>query len=132
MMRIRMISRNPSDYKRETSDDIFKIRRNYAPNIHPFTLEREYVRATNSAKLEKVMAKPFLGCLQGTTDSVGIISLNPETLGLAVLGTADGNASCFCLMYRFNTGMCLTENSFLNPKRMRAKLEEYATLTTHV
>ena len=32
---------------------------------HPFEAEREYTRALNSVKLEKVFAKPFLGALDG-------------------------------------------------------------------
>ncbi|CAH8526431.1 unnamed protein product [Dicrocoelium dendriticum] len=89
-MKVRMLSRNPSDFRRETSDDIFKIPRNYHPSEHPLSSEREYVRAINSAKLQRMMAKPFLGSLEGTTEKMTCISLNSETLGLAVFGTADG------------------------------------------
>ncbi|KAF6775216.1 hypothetical protein AHF37_05564 [Paragonimus kellicotti] len=89
-MKVRMLSRNPSDFKRETKDDIFKIPRNYSASEHPFSAEREYVRAVNSAKLQRMMAKPFLGSLEGTTERITCISLNSETLGVAVFGTADG------------------------------------------
>ncbi|VDM31192.1 unnamed protein product [Hydatigera taeniaeformis] len=89
-MKIRLLSRNPADYLRETADDIFKMPRNYSATEHPFAAEREYVRALNSAKLSRMMAKPFLGCLEGTTDTMTVMSLNTETVGLAVFGTADG------------------------------------------
>ncbi|VDD74741.1 unnamed protein product [Mesocestoides corti] len=89
-MKIHMLSRKPSDYLRETADDIFKMPRNYSGNEHPFASEREYIRALNSAKLSRMMAKPFLGCLEGTTDSMTVMSLNTEKVGLAVFGTADG------------------------------------------
>ncbi|KAA3671544.1 WD repeat and SOF domain-containing protein 1 [Paragonimus westermani] len=89
-MKVRMLSRNPSDFRRETKDDIFKIPRNYSASEHPFSAEREYVRALNSAKLQRMMAKPFLGSLEGTTERITCISLNSETLGIAVFGTADG------------------------------------------
>ncbi|KAL7062369.1 hypothetical protein AAHC03_01304 [Spirometra sp. Aus1] len=89
-MKIHMLSRNPSDYRRETADDIFKMPRNYDIAEHPFASEREYIRAMNSAKLSRLMAKPFLGCLEGTTDNMSTMSLNTEKVGLAVFGTADG------------------------------------------
>ncbi|KAH9286690.1 DDB1- and CUL4-associated factor 13 [Echinococcus granulosus] len=89
-MKIRMLSRNPADYLRETADDIFKMPRNHSVTEHPFAAEREYVRALNSAKLSRMMAKPFIGCLEGTTDTMTVMSLNTEKVGLAVFGTADG------------------------------------------
>ncbi|KAL5967145.1 DDB1 and CUL4-associated factor 13 [Taenia solium] len=89
-MKIRILSRNPADYLRETVDDIFKMPRNYSATEHPFAAEREYVRALNSAKLSRMMAKPFIGCLEGTTDTMTVMSLNTEKVGLAVFGTADG------------------------------------------
>ncbi|CAL8086155.1 unnamed protein product [Calicophoron daubneyi] len=89
-MKVRMLSRNPSDFRRETADDIFKIPRNYDGLEHPFAAEREYVRAINAAKLSRMMAKPFLGALEGTTERMTCLSLNSETLELAVFGTADG------------------------------------------
>ncbi|CAH8530617.1 unnamed protein product [Heterobilharzia americana] len=89
-MKVRMLSRNPSDFRRETADDIFKIPRNQSVTEHPFASEREYVRALNAAKLGRMMAKPFLGALEGTSERMTALSLNTETLGLAVFGTADG------------------------------------------
>ncbi|OON22577.1 hypothetical protein X801_01519 [Opisthorchis viverrini] len=63
---------------------------NYDAAEHPFSAEREYIRAVNAAKLQRMMAKPFLGALEGTTEQMVCLSLNSETLGLAVFGTADG------------------------------------------
>ncbi len=37
----------------------------FSQTEHPFEAEREYTRALNSVKLEKVFAKPFLGALDG-------------------------------------------------------------------
>lgn len=70
--------------------------RNSSLTEHPFAVEREYVRAINSAKLEKMMSKPFLGALEGTSEIMTCLSLNSETLGLAVFGTADGKV---CVYY---------------------------------
>lgn len=60
-MKIKVISRNPNDYIRETKLDIHKMPRNYSPEVHPFQAQREYVRALNATKLERMFAKPFLG-----------------------------------------------------------------------
>nr|CUU00431.1 hypothetical transcript [Hymenolepis microstoma] len=90
-MKIRILSRNPADYQRQTKDDIFKMPRNASSTEHPFAAEREYIRALNAAKLSRMMAKPFIGCLVGTTDTMTVISLNTEKVGLAVFGTFDGN-----------------------------------------
>lgn len=82
--------------------------RNHSATEHPFAAEREYVRALNSAKLSRMMAKPFVGCLEGTTDTMTVMSLNTEKVGLAVFGTADGKVLCAvgCFNYfRFNIGM---------------------------
>ncbi|KAK4469015.1 hypothetical protein MN116_000158, partial [Schistosoma mekongi] len=89
-MKVRMLCRNPSDFRRETADDIFKIPRNQKVTEHPFFSEREYVRAMNAAKLGRMMAKPFLGALEGTHERVTTISLNTETLGVIAVRTTDG------------------------------------------
>ncbi|KAG5450595.1 DDB1- and CUL4-associated factor 13, partial [Clonorchis sinensis] len=73
-----------------TDIPVFKNVTNYDASEHPFAAEREYVRAVNAAKLQRMMAKPFLGALEGTTEQMVCLSLNSETLGLAVFGTADG------------------------------------------
>ncbi|KAM3181635.1 hypothetical protein ACTXT7_013989 [Hymenolepis weldensis] len=89
-MKVRLLSRNPADYQRQTKDDIFKMPRNVSSTEHPFAAEREYIRALNAAKLSRMMAKPFIGCLAGTTDTMTVMSLNTEKVGLAVFGTFDG------------------------------------------
>lgn len=67
MPKIKVLSRNPDDYVRETKHDIHKMPRNYAPDVHPMAQAREYVRALNATKLERVFAKPFIASLDGHT-----------------------------------------------------------------
>ena len=51
-------------YEKQTNSEIEKVFRNPSDaNIHPFQKAREYKRALNAAKLEKVFAKPFLEAL---------------------------------------------------------------------
>ena len=61
MVKVKMLKRDPADHLRETKQDIHKLSRNYDPELHPFDVNREYVRAANAVKLERVFAKPFLG-----------------------------------------------------------------------
>lgn len=78
------------------------------------------MRAINAAKLERIMAKPFIGALEGTTERMTCISLNSETLGLSVFGTADGKVCSIMLIHHlrlvFNAdtilGYCAEKEDF--------------------
>ncbi|VDP09087.1 unnamed protein product [Soboliphyme baturini] len=89
-MKVKVISRNPDDYLRETKNDIFKTPRNYDPALHPFQQSREYVRALNAAKLERVFAKPFLASLDGHLDGLNCLSKHPSHLSILLSGSFDG------------------------------------------
>ena len=58
------------------------VPRNYDPLLHPFEAPREYVRALNATKLERVFAKPFLGALDGHRDGVRCLAKHPTALSL--------------------------------------------------
>lgn len=66
------------------------VPRNYDPKLHHFEAAREYVRALNATKLERVFAKPFVGNLDGHTDAVSCIAKNPKSLSLVLSGAYDG------------------------------------------
>nr|XP_023021235.1 DDB1- and CUL4-associated factor 13 [Leptinotarsa decemlineata] len=89
-MKVKVISRNPDEYLRETKYDLHKVQRNYDPSLHPFEAAREYTRALNAVKLEKVFAKPFIGNLDGHRDSVSCISKHPKKLSELISGSFDG------------------------------------------
>ncbi|CAH2076663.1 unnamed protein product, partial [Iphiclides podalirius] len=88
-VKIKVISRNPEDYLRSTKRDIHKIPRNYDPSLHPLEAPREYVRAMNAVKLERVFAKPFIGSLDGHRDGVSSMAKHPNKLALLVSGAFD-------------------------------------------
>lgn len=69
---------------------MFSVPRNYDPSLHPFEAPREYVRALNATKLERVFAKPFIGSLDGHWDSVNCLSKHPTQLSLLLSGACDG------------------------------------------
>ena len=49
-----------------------------SPELHPFEAEREYQRALNAVKLERVFAKPFLGSLDGHRDGLTCLAKHPK------------------------------------------------------
>lgn len=89
-MKFKVLSRLESDYTRERKDDVLKIHRNPDPKLHPFEKAREYTRALNAAKLNKVFAKPFVGALDGHMDSVYSMAVNKKSLVSFVSGACDG------------------------------------------
>lgn len=72
-MRIKVLSRDEKKYTRERPNDLQRVQRNAAPELHPFERAREYKRALNAVKLDRVFAKPFLG--NSTYLSVSLIFL---------------------------------------------------------
>ncbi|XP_067010054.1 DDB1- and CUL4-associated factor 13 [Anabrus simplex] len=89
-MRVKVLSRNPDEYLRETKRDIHKVPRNYDPDLHAFEASREYTRALNSTKLERVFAKPFIGNLEGHKDGVSCLGKHPQRLSFLISGSYDG------------------------------------------
>lgn len=89
-MKVKVITRNPDDYLRETKFENHKVHRNYDPDLHPFEAAREYTRALNAVKLERVFAKPFVCSLDGHRDSVSCISKHPQKLSSIISGAFDG------------------------------------------
>ncbi len=64
--------------------------RNYDNTLHPLEVSREYTRALNSTKLERVFAKPFIGNLDGHIDGVHTLSKHPNRLNIILSGACDG------------------------------------------
>ncbi|RZF38230.1 hypothetical protein LSTR_LSTR005591 [Laodelphax striatellus] len=105
-MKVKVISRNPDHYLRETRKDLHRLPRNYDPSLHPFEANREYVRALNAVKLERVFAKPFVGNLDGHRDGVSCIGKHPKSLSLLASGSYDGEVRLWNLAQR----ICLKQS----------------------
>ena len=88
--KIKVISRNPDDYRRETKRDLHKVQRNHDPDLHPFEAAREYQRALNATKMDKMFAKPFICGMAGHRDSVQTMSKHPTNLSTLASGGCDG------------------------------------------
>lgn len=99
-MKVKMLSRNPDNYVRETKLDIQRVPRNYDPTLHPFEVPREYMRALNATKLERVFAKPFLASLDGHRDGVNCLAKHPKSLATVLSGACDGEVKIWNLTKR--------------------------------
>lgn len=75
----------------------FSVPRNYDPSLHPFEAPREYTRAVNAVKLERVFAKPFVGNLDGHIDGITCLDKHPASLSTIVSGDYGGEVSTYIL-----------------------------------
>lgn len=50
-MKVKVISRNPDDYMRETKHDIHRLKRNYDPSLHPLEGPRKLLIAKSNLVL---------------------------------------------------------------------------------
>jgi WD repeat and SOF domain-containing protein 1 len=112
-MKVKVLKRSPEDFARETKFDIHKIHRNYSPAEHPFEAEREYHRALNAVKLDKVFAKPFLGSLDGHRDTPTCVSKHPLKLSSIASAAADGELRLWDLSLRKCTAKWQGHNGFV-------------------
>ena len=61
------------------------------PNAeHPFSRAREFQRAFNATKLNKIFAKPFSSSLQGHSDGISVLAKCPLALNKMISGSHDG------------------------------------------
>lgn len=74
------------------------VQRNFDPALHPFEVAREYTRALNAVKLERVLAKPFLCSLDGHKDGIQCMAKYPSALSLAFSGAYDGEVSAVLIL----------------------------------
>ncbi|CAH2285734.1 DDB1- and CUL4-associated factor 13 [Pelobates cultripes] len=99
-MKVKVLSRNPDDYVRETKRDLPRVPRNYDPSLHPFEVPREYTRALNATKLERVFAKPFVASLDGHRDGINCMAKHPQSLSTILSGACDGEVKIWNLVTR--------------------------------
>ncbi|KAG5177627.1 WD40-repeat-containing domain protein [Tribonema minus] len=99
-MKIKTISRLEEHYTRDCKTDVVKIHRNLDPKLHPFEKAREYGRALQATKLDKMFAKPFIGALDGHTDGVFCTATSPKNLVQFLSGACDGEVRVWDLSRR--------------------------------
>lgn len=127
MPKIKVICRDKNNYEKINKSDIEKVYRNSNSNLHPHIRAREYVRALNSAKMEKIFAKPFLFALDNHTDGVKCMAKNYKQLSEIVSGSYDAQIILWDIMnkqpifninskHEFVKGLCFsnTGNEFIS------------------
>ncbi|KAI9902167.1 hypothetical protein N3K66_003984 [Trichothecium roseum] len=89
-MKIKALSRSVSAHQPPGSDAA-KVPRNLDSALHPFERAREYQRALNAVKLERMHAAPFLAQLgRGHVDGVYSMAKDPNSLERLASGSGDG------------------------------------------
>ncbi|QLL33527.1 hypothetical protein HG536_0E04380 [Torulaspora globosa] len=90
-MKIKTIKRSADTYVPVKSTQESQLPRNLDPELHPFERAREYTKALNATKLERMFAKPFIGQLgYGHRDGVYVIAKDYQDLNKIASGSADG------------------------------------------
>lgn len=87
---MRTLNLDRREHERERPTDLVPVTRSHDPSVHKFQREREYVRALNATKLDKVFAKPFVAQLEGHRDSVSAMCKHPTRLNFVLSGGGDG------------------------------------------
>lgn len=90
-MKIKTISRSADTYVPVSNARESALPRNLNPELHPFERAREYTRALNSTKLERVFAQPFVGALgDGHRDGVYALAKNFSSVNKVATASGDG------------------------------------------
>ncbi|KAH7397641.1 U3 small nucleolar RNA associated protein [Cadophora sp. MPI-SDFR-AT-0126] len=123
-MKIKALSR-PSSSAQTPGTSAQKAPRNLDPALHPFARSREYTRALNATKLERMFAAPFIAQLgKGHVDGVYTLAKDPSSLERFASGSGDGIVKVWDLTSRdeiWHTsahenlvkGMCWTQDKKL-------------------
>ncbi|TGZ82900.1 U3 small nucleolar RNA associated protein [Ascodesmis nigricans] len=89
-MKIKALSRSASTYA-PVGTNATPAPRNLNPELHPFEKAREYTRAVNATKMERMFAKPFIAQLgNGHIDGVYTFAKDPRSLSRVASGSGDG------------------------------------------
>ncbi|MCJ1325417.1 rRNA-processing protein sof1 [Thelotrema lepadinum] len=89
-MKIKALSRSTASAQAPGST-VARQSRNLDPALHPFARAREYTRALNAVKLERMFAAPFVAQLgRGHVEGVYSLAKDPESLERFASGSGDG------------------------------------------
>ncbi|KAL3428180.1 u3 small nucleolar rna associated protein [Phlyctema vagabunda] len=89
-MKIKALTR-PSSALQTPGSDVQKQPRNLDPALHPFERAREYTRALNATKMERMFAAPFICDLSpGHVDGVYEMAKDPNSLERFASASGDG------------------------------------------
>ncbi|KAL8951553.1 MAG: hypothetical protein Q9222_002491 [Ikaeria aurantiellina] len=121
LQKVKALTRSTASHQAPGSS-VTRQPRNLDPALHPFERAREYTRALNATKLERMFAAPFVAQLgKGHVDGVYTMARDPESLERFASGSGDGVVKVWDLTSReevWNTqahenivkGMCWTRD----------------------
>lgn len=114
--KVQVIARREADFARATKTDGLKILKNTAPELHPLSQQIEYVRAVRAAKMKKMFSKPFIGSLEGHSDTITALSRDHREGDIPTLvsGSVDGDIRIWDLsarecLHTFHAGSCVND-----------------------
>ncbi|CAD6191420.1 unnamed protein product [Caenorhabditis auriculariae] len=113
-MKVKVISRNPNTYQRETTKQLHKVVRNFNLPADPFRAQTEYTRALNATKLERVFAKPFVASLDGHLEGVHVLAKHPKQPSTILSGARDGQVKIWNLPTRTCQATIQAHHGLLN------------------
>lgn len=100
-MKVKALSRSSAQCERGNTGDLRQHHVNLNPTQHPHRQAREYTRALQSAKLERMFAKPLIGNLgNGHRDAITCTATSRSSLVPFVSGSVDGEVRVWDLQSR--------------------------------
>lgn len=94
-MKIKALTRSLDSHLPTRKGDAPTVSHNLDPALHPFSKPREYTRAVNAAKLDRMHAKPFVTAFEGHVDGVYCLAKDPNRIGVLGSGSGDGGENSF-------------------------------------
>jgi len=91
----------------------FQVHRNRDPALHPLERAREYTKALVATKLDKILAKPFIGALDGHTDGIFCMSTIRNKDSPFISGACDGELKIWDLSRRMNVWSTIAHSGFV-------------------
>jgi len=113
MVKVKVISRSVEENVREIPSQLSKVHRSIDPLQHPFEKGREYVRALNATKWQKVFGKPFVASLDGHRDGVFTLAKHPTSLSLLLSGSCDGEVRLWNLAFKTTLYSVVAHSGFV-------------------
>lgn len=127
-MLIKTITHNTKQYTKERKGD--PVKRRFIKNVayHPFAKEREYMRALNATKIERLLAKPFVTAFSDHKEGIFRVEKHPSKDRI-LSSSFDGDTkiydiSCKKLIGSISTGMVSNGVSFFNDNILVSKKQQ--------